>query len=236
MSEESVIRVNFGRPMPLFPLTEVRLFPHGLLPLQIFEDRYRQMVDDVLDNYGQIAMAVYSESDPAQWEEVTPPLRPVVCIGQILQHQRLPDGRFNIALQGVCRARIHHELPVEGGRLYREAVLEPLGVIEAADETFLAATRKRLAHLLGEEPLTDLRDSEAVLEHMRNPGIPTSAILELMTLSFINDNDIRYRLLATPDPMGRARVVQYELESIAKILKQARSQRAVEWPKGCSWN
>jgi len=235
MAEESVIRVNFGRPMPLFPLSAVVLFPHGVLPLHVFEDRYRQMVDDVLDNYGQIALAVYDDEDSPGWDDVTPPLRPVVCIGQILQHQRLPDGRFNIALQGVCRARIHHELPPAAGQLYRQAILEPIG-FELSDETELRVSRERFGRMLADDPLTDLRDAEAVLEHLKNPAVPTSAILELMTLSFIADNSVRYKLLAMPDPCKRAVLIQSELESIARVLKQAKPQRSVTWPKGCSWN
>lgn len=235
MAEESVIRVNFGRPMPLFPLTAVVLFPHGVLPLHIFEDRYRQMVDDVLDNYGQIALAVYEDPDPSAWDEGTPAIRPVVCIGQILQHQRLPDGRFNIALQGVCRARIHHEVPRVIGQLYRQAILEPIG-LEQPDETGLRASRERFGRMLAHDPLNDLRDAEAVLEHLKNPAVPTSAILELMTLSFIADNSVRYQLLSMTDPRKRATLIESELVSIAKVLRQAKPQRSVSWPKGCSWN
>ena len=236
MSEDSVIRVNFAKSVPLFPLSTVALLPHGILPLHIFEDRYRQMVDDVLDTSGQIAMAVFRVPNPAAWQEVTPSIRPVVCIGRIFQHQRLPDGRFNIALQGVCRARIAREVPPEPGRLYREAFLEPFGKIEGPDEMTLQVERERLTNLLANAPLKKLRDADAVLEHMNNPEIPTSAILELMTLSFINDNDLRYRLLATPDAKGRARLIESELESIAKLLRQAQPQLDNAPPKGCSWN
>lgn len=235
MAEESVIRVNFGRPMPLFPLTAVVLFPHGVLPLHIFEDRYRQMVDDVLDNYGQIALAVYEHPDPAAWHEAIPPVRPVVCIGQILQHQRLPDGRFNIALQGVCRARIQQELPPAAGQLYRQAILEPMG-LQPSDEAELRTSRERFNQMLSRDPLTDLREAEAVLEHLRNPDVPTSAILELMTLSFIADNSVRYQLLSMTDPRQRATLIQSELEAIASVLRRAKPQRLVSWPKGCSWN
>ena len=46
MPEETTVSVNFGRPMPVFPLSSVVLLPHGVLPVNIFEDRYRQMVSD----------------------------------------------------------------------------------------------------------------------------------------------------------------------------------------------
>ncbi len=234
MSDEPVIR--FGKALPLFPLSAVVLFPHGVLPLHIFEDRYRQMVDDTLDTSGQIAMAVYASPEPGSWTHDAAPLRPVVCIGQILQHQRLPDGRFNIALQGLLRARIAREIPPVSGRLYRQAIMEPFGTFDPAADRSLSTARERLTSMLSSTPLTHLRDSSTVLKHMANPTIPTSAILELMTLSFINDNDLRYRLLATPDAKGRARLIESELESLARLLRQAQPQMDVHPPKGCSWN
>jgi hypothetical protein len=251
-TEESVIRVNFGRPIPLFPLNQAVLMPHGILPLHIYEDRYRRMVDDVLDNAGQIALAVYEDphtpNDSSKAEAAfsptlpaapgvdhRPPVRPIVCIGQIMQHQRLPDGRFNIAIQGVCRARIIHELPPDDDVPYRQAMLEPIG-LDRIDESQLAPFRNRLSDLLAGGPLTDLKDSAAVLEHVANDKIPTSAILELVTLSFITDPETRYRLLAAPDARQRARIVERELGSLSTLIKRAASQRRSSPPKGCSWN
>ncbi|MGP1309805.1 MAG: LON peptidase substrate-binding domain-containing protein, partial [Phycisphaerales bacterium] len=99
MSDEApAIRVNFNRPMPVFPLREVVLFPHAAIPLHIFEERYRDMVDDALDGAGQIAMAVFEGERWTQEYHGRPPIRPAVCVGQILQHERLADGRYNIIL------------------------------------------------------------------------------------------------------------------------------------------
>ena len=52
-----------------------------------------------------------------------PPLRKAVCVGHILLHERLHDGRYNVLLQGVCRARIVRELSPDelDGKLYRAA-------------------------------------------------------------------------------------------------------------------
>lgn len=239
VSEESVIRVNFGRPIPLFPLGAVVLMPHGVLPLNVFEDRYRQMMTDVLDTTGQIAMAVYERSAPDEDGPsrggIPTPVRPAVCVGQILDHQRLPDGRFQVVVQGVCRAKIVHELPMTTDCPYRQAMLEPIG-LEKIDEAALAPFRHKLRDLLAGGVLTELRDAAAVLEHFENPAIPTSALLELLTLSFITDHNVRYRLLATPDARFRARIIERELRALAGILVKAAPQRQVEWPKGCSWN
>ena len=142
MSEEISIRVNFGNPMAMFPLDHVTLMPHAVLPLHIFEPRYRHMVSDALDGPGQIAMAVTMPGEGG--DPYRPTLRPAVCVGQIVQHHKLPDGRYNIALQGVCRARIMQELPDDEDVPYRRAYLQPLGTAKI-DEEELAGARARLA-------------------------------------------------------------------------------------------
>lgn len=133
--EPQSIQVNFGRPMPIFPLDQVTLLPQQVLPLHIFEPRYRQMVEHALDGAGQIAMAVF---DADAWREEyhgRPAVRPAVCVGQIVQHEKLEDGRYNLLLQGVCRARIVGEDEPGGGRLYRTALLEPVGLDDENDPT-----------------------------------------------------------------------------------------------------
>jgi Lon protease-like protein len=105
----------------LFPLSGVVLFPHGLLPLHIFEPRYRQMTQDALSDDRAITMAVPDECNCVEPDA----LNPVVCGGRIHQERRLPDGRFMFMLRGECRARIDRELPI-GDRLYRRAKVTPL--------------------------------------------------------------------------------------------------------------
>jgi Lon protease-like protein len=231
------IRVNFGRPMAIFPLQGVVLLPHAVLPLHIFEERYRQMVEDALDGSGQIAMAVYDGGD---WDSECfgdPPVKPVVCVGQIAQHEKMYDGRHNILLQGVCRARIEEEEPAEGDRLYRRARLRPLGVEESeAGEEELVGVRERLRSLLSEPPLTQLSASEGIRRWLEREEAPVQAVLELIGMSVVGDNELKYRLLAEPDPSVRASIVEEELVDLRRLLSRAEKQLDPEAPKGCSWN
>ena len=235
MAEEATVRVNFGRPMPLFPLNSVVLLPHGVVPLHIFEPRYREMINDALDGTGQIAVGVFEGDRWKQEYHGRPPLRPAVCVAQIIQHPRFPDGRYNVALQGICRARIVHEMPPSEERLYREAMLEPVGLTES-DESDLGPARETLAEMLGRSPLTDLRDAITVREHLADANIPTSVLLDLISLSFVTEPAARYNLLAQPEAEGRAATVLQELGRLERLLERAAAQRRVEAPKGCSWN
>ena len=91
--------------IPIFPLPDVVLFPHTLLPLHIFEPRYRQMIRDCLAGDKRLAMALLRPG----WESDyygRPPVHPIAGAGEIIQHEELPDGRFNILLRGTMRIGI----------------------------------------------------------------------------------------------------------------------------------
>ena len=96
--------------LPIFPLPRVQLFPHALLPLHVFEPRYREMVKDALDGEGLIAVAALEPGFEADYHG-RPAVRAVIGVGEVIGHEALADGRCNILLRGVARARIHAELP-----------------------------------------------------------------------------------------------------------------------------
>lgn len=230
------VRVNFGRPAAIFPL-DVVLLPQQPMPLHIFEPRYRQMVDNELDGAGQIAIATldHARSNDAHGR---PAVRPVVCIGQIVTHERLPDGRYNLVLHGLCRARIAEELPPTDGCLYRRAVLKPFGDDQptlGANES-MERLRFWVDDALEQGPLSHLRIAEQVLQYVRNDAIPTPVLLDVIGFTLVTGRDTRYRMLAESDPESRTRLLGRELGRLAETIRAAQSQNADDWPKGMSWN
>jgi Lon protease-like protein len=112
--------------IPLFPLPNVALFPAALLPLHIFEPRYRAMVADALDGERLIGMVMLRPGWEAHYER-TPAIYPVGCAGFITHADRLPDGRYNIMLRGLEKFRILHERPArDGAEKYRIAQIESI--------------------------------------------------------------------------------------------------------------
>jgi ATP-dependent Lon protease len=104
--------------LPLFPLNTV-LFPGALLPLHIFEPRYRAMVRDALDTHR--ALAVVLVTDPGDRDENGhPAIATMAGAGVIVDHAELPSGRFNILVRGRARVRLEEELPF-GEKPYRRA-------------------------------------------------------------------------------------------------------------------
>lgn len=230
-----VIRVNFSRPMPVFPLPDDVLLPHGIKALHIFESRYRQMIDDVLDCSGQIAMATFANDDWKAHYFENPQIRPVVCIGQIVRHEALPDGRHNVLLHGVCRARIERMLEPKGDRLYRLGVLRPLEPVDE-DPPLMDDVRDELRAMLHSQRLKCLRCRETVQEWFDRDEISTHALLELLGFAVVRDTEVRYRLLEEADPYCRAEILKGELTKLSEIVAAATRQSQDRWPKGVSWN
>lgn len=114
---------DFSGVVRLFPLPNVVLFPHVILPLHIFEPRYCAMLEEALATDRLISMALLLPG----WEttlEASPNIAPMTCLGKIISHTRLPEGRHNIMLAGVRRAAIAQELPPT--RPFRRARVELL--------------------------------------------------------------------------------------------------------------
>jgi Lon protease-like protein len=111
--------------LPIFPLSNVVLFPGVSTPLHLFEPRYRQMARDVLAGERCIGMAVVR---PEFVDEMSgdPPVFPIGCIGRVAESQRLPDGRYNIVVRGETRFKLIEEPPRPAERLYRCARVEHL--------------------------------------------------------------------------------------------------------------
>jgi Lon protease-like protein len=137
--------------IPLFPLPDVVLFPNVFLPLHIFEPRYRQMVADALDGERIIGMVLLRPG----WEddyEGRPPVYAIGCAGVVTTAERLPDGRYNIVLQGLEKFRIVDE-EHQGHRLYRVAQVDGITEANTAEERdAMRAARRRLEALLVPQP------------------------------------------------------------------------------------
>ena len=123
--------------LPVFPLTGALLLPGGRLPLHIFEERYRNMIEDALASDQTIGIIqpvrggsepdggrdeVFIDGEPT--EQDGPRLYEVGCAGFIERSERLPDGRFILLLKGVGRFRVRRELPLVRGYRRVEADYE----------------------------------------------------------------------------------------------------------------
>ncbi len=104
---------DFSGLAPLFPLPNVVLFPNALLPLQIFEPRYRQMTADALEGERMIAMSLMRPGWDTLPSDAAAPVHRIVGLGKIIAHEKLPDGRYFLVLRGLARASLLSEQRVD---------------------------------------------------------------------------------------------------------------------------
>ena len=93
--------------LPVFPLSGVLLLPHSALPLNVFEPRYLELVDDALSGQRLIGMIQPTESEDTV---LKPKLSQIGCAGRIISYRETDDNRYLITLQGICRFRVAEEI------------------------------------------------------------------------------------------------------------------------------
>jgi Lon protease-like protein len=129
----------------IFPLPGVVLLPGTLLPLHVFEPRYRAMVADALEGDRRIGMAMLKPGREVSDEP--PPVLPIGGAGRIVESEELPDGRYNIVIEGEFRYRIVDETPPAPYRVAKVDLLATTPFREPADA---AATCSEAATLFRE--------------------------------------------------------------------------------------
>jgi Lon protease-like protein len=137
--------------IPVFPLDGALLLPGGQLPLNVFEPRYLNMLDDAMAGDRIIGMVQTLPGGDA----ARPSLVTVGCAGRVTSFSETPDGRYLVTLTGLCRFKIRDELPVRSPYRQVRALFgdfeEDLDDGEAElpvkeRETFLLALRHYLDH------------------------------------------------------------------------------------------
>jgi uncharacterized protein len=129
--------------IPLFPLAGVILFPRGGLPLNIFEPRYLNMVDDALAGDRLIGMIQPTSGDE---DSSAPRLSAVGTVGKITTFAETEDGRYLITLTGVCRFRVARELPQS--MPYRQAQVSFEDFADDLRQHDASIDREKLRHAL----------------------------------------------------------------------------------------
>jgi len=109
---------DLPKKIPVFPLSNFIIFPKTTVPLNIFEPRYIQMIDDSMKSNRYIGMIQPKKSGDLK----KPDLHKVGCIGKITSFNETEDGRYLIVLNGVCRYEVINE--ISSDKLYRECEIE----------------------------------------------------------------------------------------------------------------
>ena len=198
------------RRLPLFPLEDVVLFPHSMIPLHIFEARYRKLVRDVLSSNRLMAISLQLEKENLE-EGNVPRVANVASVGELVLAQELPDGRFNLVVRGRARIGIDEELQSE--EPYRLVTAheipddpsdEPAEIDEA--DTTLRALVSGLAE--------SIPDGGELLKHVAAAQETPTALANVIAASLIADAKTRQRLLETTDVFQRLECLSSEVVAL----------------------
>lgn len=199
--------------IPIFPLPGLLYYPGRILPLHIFEERYRELMRDALAGDRRFALAVLRPGWEPDYDQ-RPAVFPLVCIGTITKYRQVPDGRFVLHLKGESRARLLDE---RDGKPYR------IGLVERIEETPLSngnqesiVTRleRRLIELCG-RPILPPYDSALPAP----PEITAIEIADEATMSLPLPIERKIEIASIPDHAAR---IETLLDSVDRLIEMRR--------------
>jgi Lon protease-like protein len=188
--------------IPVFPLPGALLLPRGQMPLNIFEPRYLEMVDDALrDGHRMIGMIQPDAANPGP--EQRPNLYNVGCVGRITQFAETGDGRYLLQLTGIARFRVVQELTVITAYRQCQVTFAPF-----ADD-FIA--RKGEEQVNREALLAALRDflkaNKLKADWKGIEDAPNEALVNALAMMSPYDPAEKQALLEAPDLKTRAEIL-----------------------------
>jgi hypothetical protein len=202
--------------VPIFPLPDLTFFPHTLLPLHVFEARYRAMVMDALERNRRLTVVRLQPGYEAGYAG-KPPVYAVGGLGEMVSCERLANGRYNILLRGECRVRIEGELPTD--TLYRMVRARRLTDGEATRDAGPALARIRASC---RELLSALSRPADLLDTALAEGQAPGVIADRVAAAVLPDVDLRQQLLELLDVDTRMARVADALEALVRELKGGR--------------
>ena len=212
----------------MFPLRNAVLLPRAVQPLHVFEERYRLMTRDALEGSRLIALALLKPGHEKRYHTLDVPIHDVVCVGNILREECLPDGRYNFLLRGVTRARVieeNHDL------LYRRATLEAISITQL-DPSEECRIRARLKAMLELPPITQLAACGDWLALTSSATTTLSDLVDYLASIVLQSCEEKQLFLSEPKLCVRADILVDVLKGTAAALMNhaARTRRPRKWP------
>jgi Lon protease-like protein len=195
----------------LFPLPNLVMFPGVMQPLHIFEPRYRQMTADSLAADQLIAMALMKPGWEPQYE-AKPAVFSTVCVGRIMTHSRLEDGRYNVLLHGLRRATIVREIPTD--RMYRMAEVALPAQSRSGTAAQLSALFEKVKRKFRRLCRRDKTLDEEACQSMFGDTLSPEILADLVAFSLDVAPPMKQRVLAENDVTTRLLLVAELLDRL----------------------
>lgn len=204
--------------VPVFPLPEVVLFPRQVLPLHIFEPRYRAMTAEAIAGEPYIAVALLKPGYEPQYFTHRAPIHDLVGVGQIVASEELEDGKYNILLRGIGRAEIVEEYPDRPYRFARIEVKHP-HCETALDQR--KELRRRLFTAIKRHLMTNSECCQHFTQLFETP-LALGELVDLVAAGLPVIGELRQCLLAELEDGARATALLEHMSTLTTVTRQAR--------------
>jgi Lon protease-like protein len=207
------------RRLPLFPLENVVLFPHSMIPLHIFEPRYRKMIKDVMATNKLLAISLQLErEDPARDE--APRVADVAAVGEVVMAQELSDGRYNLIVHGRARISIDSELPSDEPYRLIAAHEIPDDPPSAAPGDPQAAEADLTLRALVSGLAENIPEGGELLKQVAAAQETPAELSNVLAASLVADTKARQRLLETTNIAERMEFLTGEIVALTGRLSK----------------
>lgn len=210
--------------IPIFPLPNVTFFPQTLLPLHVFEPRYRKMTANCLAGDRLMGVTLLKEG----WQKDyfgRPPICKTFGVGKIVDYEQLADGRYNIMLEGLFRARLVEEYPtkqyrtaraqviqdpaIDGCRAQVSQMMKELQMLTSRVSTLMPSMREAIQGALGAHP---------------HPLIIANQIAAALVLDAYD----RQSILEQDEPLRRLQLILIQLRALTGQLENKVREEMIE--------
>src|SRR5271165_246194 len=214
------LEIRVPAEVPVMTLPNVAFFPQALLPLHIFEPRYRHMLRDVLATNRIFAVACLDSEAAASPGRFEPPHR-VACIGLVRACQENGNGTSNLLLQGLCRVAIES---IVGDEPYRRVRIRALASEPGAEPLENARLRLELAGLIQLKHKLLPGDADGMTDLLRTIEDP-EVFADIAAFNLCDNVPVKQQLLETLDVNRRLVLLQQILRTeIDAIILRSRLQ------------
>jgi ATP-dependent Lon protease len=200
--------------VPAMTLPDVAFFPQALLPLHIFEPRYRRMLQEVLNHDRLFAVAGLDARRSEEPDVFEPPHR-IATLGIVRACQKQSDGTSNLLLQGLCRVEI---IGIVSDEPYRQISIRALHSTGGEDPAANQKLRRELGRLLALKRKYGATLPEELTDFLRTVEDPETFV-DLAAFSLCEDAGLKQRLLETLDVRTRLQLFNRRLRQEINALR-----------------
>ena len=205
--------IDIPREVPLMVLSDAVLFPQAIMPLFIFESRYKKMLNDILPANRIFAIATLDEQNTVSANAEA--FYPIASIGIIRACKQSPDGNSNLILQGIARVKFES---VTCEKPYRKAIVQPIDSQPGGTSQQIVSMKEQIVNLIQTQRRLGANIPKEIFLFLNNVDDPEN-MLDLSIYTLCTSTKFKLELLETDNVLSRFKKFALFLETEIQQLK-----------------